>query len=243
MVRVALRPDGLKVDRADAVSRVRHVFGLDIDLGPINSHLAGDPVLASLVARRAGLRPPGGWSPFELALRAVLGQQITVGSARVLAGRLVAICGAPIDADGLTRCFPTPAQVLDADLGALGMPASRRATIKAVAAAALAEPALFEPHAELAVCVGRLMAIRGVGAWTAHYVALRALRHPDAFPASDVGLLRSMARLDGTPATPKALLARAEIWRPYRAYAAQHLWADDARAPASPAHDASPLRC
>jgi 3-methyladenine DNA glycosylase/8-oxoguanine DNA glycosylase len=111
------------------------------------------------------------------------------------------------------------------------MPGSRRATIRAVAQAVVDEPGLFAPHCDLDVILRRLMAIKGVGPWTAQYIALRGLRHADAFPASDVGLLRTMARLDGTPRDAKALLARAETWRPYRAFAAQHLWAADAGAP------------
>jgi AraC family transcriptional regulator of adaptative response / DNA-3-methyladenine glycosylase II len=200
---------------------VRHVFGLDIDMTAIGRHLSCDPVLAPLVAARPGLRPTGGWEPFEIAIRAVLGQQITVGSARALGGRLAALA---------TRsgCFPTRAEVLVADLAQLGMPRSRRATLLAVADA---DPAVFRPCDALDAAIAGLCSIRGVGPWTAHYIALRALRHPDAFPASDVALLRTMARLDGTPRDSKALLARAEMWRPYRAFAAQHLWAADLGAP------------
>ncbi len=230
---VEIRPaeGGVRIDDVAAAARVRHVFGLELDLPAISAHLARDPVMAALIARRPGLRPPGGWDGFELAMRAVLGQQITVASARALAGRLALLCGAPIDLRGLTRVFPTPAQVLAADLAALGMPGSRRATIKAVAEAALGDAALFAPHDDLDVVLRRLTAIKGVGPWTAQYIALRGLRHADAFPAGDVGLLRTMTRLDGTARDPKALLARAERWRPYRAFAAQHLWAADAGAP------------
>ncbi len=231
VVEIRPAPDGVLIDELAVVSRVRRVFGLDADLPAISAHLSRDAVLAPLIARRPGLRPPGGWDGFELAMRAVLGQQITVGSARVLAGRLAMLCGTPIDRRGLTREFPTPSQVLAADLSTLGMPGSRRATIRAVAQAAQDDPALFAPHADLDVILRRLTAIKGVGPWTAQYIALRGLRHTDAFPASDVGLLRTMTRLDGTRRDPKALLARAEVWRPYRAFAAQHLWAADAGAP------------
>jgi AraC family transcriptional regulator of adaptative response / DNA-3-methyladenine glycosylase II len=161
----------------------------------------------------------------------VLGQQISVGAARALGGKLAGLCGTPINACGLSRAFPTPAQVLAADLGCLGMPESRRATIRAVAQAAADDATLFDFCADLETAISRLTAIRGVGPWTAHYIALRAVRHPDAFPASDVALLRSMTALDGTPRDPAALIARAERWRPFRAYAAQHLWMSDAGAP------------
>ncbi len=205
-----------------AVSKcVRHVFGLDIDMTAIGRHLARDPVLAPLVAARPGLRPTGGWTGFEIAIRAVLGQQITVGSARALGGQLVALATT-------SGCFPTQDEVLAADLTALGMPAARRNTLRAVASA---DPMVFTEATDLDIAIARLCAIPGIGRWTAHYVALRALRQPDAFPASDVALLRTMTRLDGTPRNPKALIARAECWRPYRAYAAQHLWAADLRAP------------
>ena len=219
------------IDDVSVAPFVRHVFGLDVDLASVTAHLADDPVLAPLIAARPGLRPPGGWNGFELAMRAVLGQQITVRSARVLAGRLAGQCGTVIDRHGLAREFPTPAQVLSADLSVLGMPGSRRAAIRAVAQAALADPLLFAPHGDLEVVLRRLQAIKGVGPWTAQYIALRGLRHADAFPASDVGLLRTMTRLDGTARDPKALLARAERWRPFRAFAAQHLWAADVAAP------------
>lgn len=216
---------------AGLMARLRHVLDLDADLPAINRHLSRDPVLANLVNQRPGLRPPGGFEGFELALRAVLGQQITVTAARILAGRLAGLCGTAIEADGLTRIFPTPAQVLEADLASLGMPGSRRATIKAVAQAALDDPSLFLRGPDMAADLARLLVIKGIGPWTAGYIALRALRHADAFPAGDVGLLRTMTALDGTPRDPAALLARAEVWRPYRAYAAQHLWMADTGAP------------
>ncbi len=230
---VEIRPaaDGVMVDALSTVARVRHVFGLDADLPAISAHLSDDAVLAPLIAQRPGLRPPGGWDGFELAMRAVLGQQITVSSARVLAGRLALLCGTEIDLRGLTRVFPTPVQVLTADLSVLGMPGARRATIRAVAQAAEDDPALFASHDDLDAILRRLTAIKGVGPWTAQYIALRGLRHADAFPAGDVGLQRTMTRLDGTARDAKALLARAERWRPYRAFAAQHLWAADAGAP------------
>lgn len=209
------------------LARVRRVLDLDADVASITAHLSRDPLLATLVARRPGLRVPGGWDGFELAVRAVLGQQVTIVAARRLAGQLVATCGASIDGPGLSRIFPTAAQVADADLSALGMPNARRETLRAIARAALADPQLFASSSSVEATVERLRAIRGVGDWTAHYIALRAAREPDAFPASDVGLLRAVAE-DGVRPTPRALLARAERWRPWRAYAAQHLWSADA---------------
>src|SRR5213078_2998366 len=213
------------------IARVRRVFDLGADVASIAAHLARDRMLAPLIARRPGLRVPGGWDGFELAVRAVLGQQVTVAAARRLAGQLVALCGAALPAGlggpGVMRVFPDAARVAAADLSTLGMPAARRATLVALAHAVLAEPRLFEPLATIEDTVARLRAIRGVGDWTAHYIALRAAREPDAFPASDLGLLRGAAR-NGARPSPAELAARAERWRPWRAYAAQHLWAADA---------------
>ena len=215
------------------IARVRRVFDLGADVTSIGAHLAKDRLLAPLIARRPGLRVPGGWDGFELAVRAVLGQQVTVEAGRRLASRLVQACGAALPGrqaaeSGVSRVFPGAAQVAAADLSVLGMPASRRATLVAVAEATLAEPRLFEPLATIEDTVARLCAIRGVGDWTAHYIALRAAREPDAFPASDVGLLRSAAGPGGVRPSALELTARAQRWRPWRAYAAQHLWVADA---------------
>jgi len=215
------------------IARVRRVFDLGADVTSIGAHLAKDRLLAPLVARRPGLRVPGGWDGFELAVRAVLGQQVTVEAGRRLAVQLVQACGGslpvgPRREPGVSRVFPTAAQVAAADLSVLGMPGSRRSTLVALAEAALAEPRLFEPLATIEDTVARLCAIRGVGDWTAHYIALRAAREPDAFPASDIGLLRGAANRNGVRPSPSELTARAERWRPWRAYAAQHLWVADA---------------
>ncbi|HET7505166.1 MAG TPA: AlkA N-terminal domain-containing protein, partial [Kofleriaceae bacterium] len=164
------------------VARVRRVFDLGADVASIGAHLARDRLLAPLIARRPGLRVPGGWDGFELAVRAVLGQQVTVEAGRRLAGQLVQICGGALPATarrhpGVSRVFPGPAEVAAAGvsgLSALGMPAARRATLVALAEAALAEPRLFEPLATIEDTVARLRAIRGIGDWTAHYIALRA---------------------------------------------------------------------
>jgi AraC family transcriptional regulator of adaptative response / DNA-3-methyladenine glycosylase II len=185
------------------------------------------------VAARPGLRAPGGWDGFELAVRAVLGQQVTVVAARRLAARLVALCGEALSgmegtAPGLTHTFPSAERVAAADLGALGMPAARRAALRALAEASMANPFLFHPSASVEESIARLRAIRGIGEWTAQYIALRALRETDAFPTSDVGLLRGAALETGERPAPAGLLQRAEPWRPWRAYAAQHLWAADA---------------
>ncbi len=214
------------------VDRVRRVFDVGADIETIGAHLSRDPFLARLVRLRPGLRAPGGWDGFELAVRAILGQQVTVIAGRRLAERLAALCGEPLPRamrfdERLTRAFPTPGRVARADLRSLRMPDARRAALRALAVAALADPDLFRPSATLDATIARLRGIRGVGDWTAQYIALRALRETDAFPASDVGLLRGAAGRKGVRPTPADLLERAEPWRPWRAYAAQHLWAAD----------------
>ena len=210
--------------------RARLVRVLDLDRDPIQASacVAADAWLSSLCDRHRGLRVPGGWDPCELACRAVLGQQGSVVAARQLVATLVRICGRPLppglSSDERARTFPEPVDVLTADLASLRMPGARKATLQALADAATA-PGFFAPAADLASAIARLRGVKGIGDWTAHYIALRALRQPDAFPASDAGLLRGAADADGKP-SPAALLARAESWRPHRAYAAQLLGAD-----------------
>jgi len=210
------------------ITRIRRVFDLAADVGAITSQLAEDPCLAPRVAARPGLRVPGAWDGFELAVRAVLGQQITVVAARRLAAKLVAAHGEPLtpaaDGAGLTAVFPRPEHLATADLAKLGIPRARAASLSALAAAAADDAGLFHPDQDLDGSVARLRALPGVGEWTAQYIAMRALREPDAFPAADIGLLRAMSAADGARPTPAALLARAEKWRPWRSYAAQHLW-------------------
>ncbi len=228
------------------VRRIRRVFDLDADVRAIAAHLAADPRLGSLVAARPGLRVPGAWDGFELAVRAMLGQQITVSGARRLIGRFVEAHGEPFrtreggDTPGLSAVFPAPARVASADLAVLGMPRARAAAISRLAAVAATDSDLFRRDGSLDATIARLTALPGVGDWTAHYVAMRALREPDAFPAADVGLLRAMTGPHGLRPTPTALLARAEGWRPWRAYAAQHLWTELAAGGASSAVSASP---
>jgi AraC family transcriptional regulator of adaptative response / DNA-3-methyladenine glycosylase II len=230
---VSLRFPDLKALPA-IIARVRRVFDLAADPFAVASHLRGDPALKPLVAARPGLRVPGAWDGFELAIRAILGQQITVAAAVVLAGKLVRAYGEELpdafaQAHGLTHVFPTPERVAAADPAALGMPKARGAAIVALAAAVIADPLMFGPRRSLEDAVAQLRDLPGIGEWTAQYIAMRELREADAFPAADIGLLRAMADADGRRLTPAALLARAEEWRPWRAYAAMHLWASDRR--------------
>jgi AraC family transcriptional regulator of adaptative response / DNA-3-methyladenine glycosylase II len=212
------------------IARVRRVFDLAADPEAIGAHLSKDATLAPLIAARPGLRAPGGWDGFELAMRAVLGQQVTVGAAIRLAGQLVAAYGrpAPLSATGhpaLTHAFPSAEAIAAADLTHLGMPGARARALSTVAAAVLDDPQLLGLNRSLEAAVARLKALPGVGEWTAQYIALRGMREPDAFPAADIGLMRALAGADGLRPNAAQLLARAEAWRPWRAYAAQHLWA------------------
>jgi AraC family transcriptional regulator of adaptative response / DNA-3-methyladenine glycosylase II len=209
------------------IARLRRVFDLAADPEAIAAQLAKDPTLAPLVAARPGLRVPGAWDGFELVVRAVLGQQITVAAAIGLAGRLVARFGETLNdpVPPLTHVFPEPGVLADADLSVLGMPKSRAKTLSAVAAAVGADPHIFATGRSLEEAIVQLRALPGIGEWTAQYIAMRQLREPDAFPAADIGLMRAMADSDGLRPSAGELLARAEQWRPWRAYAAQHLWA------------------
>ena len=218
------------------IARIRRVFDLTADPALIGAHLSQDPALAPLVAARPGLRAPGAWDGFEMAVRAILGQQITVTAARGLAAKLVETYGEathdPAAArHGLSRIFPTPERLIAQDVAALGMPKARGAALEALARTVAADPTIFTPRADLESAIKALSALPGVGEWTAQYIALRELREPDAFPHADIGLLRAMAGPDGARPTPEALLDRSQAWRPWRAYAAQHLWAADAAQP------------
>jgi AraC family transcriptional regulator of adaptative response / DNA-3-methyladenine glycosylase II len=216
------------------IARVRRVFDLAADPDTIGVHLAQDPALAPLVAARPGLRVPGAWDGFELAVRAIFGQQITVPAATRLLGRLVQAFGNPLPAalqeseqesEGLTHLFPLASRLAGAELAALGMPGARAKAASALAKIIADDPLIFSRGASLEDAIAKLRALPGIGEWTAQYIAMRELREPDAFPAADIGLLRAMADHEGRRPSPAELLARSERWRPWRAYAALHLWA------------------
>ena len=203
-------------------SRVRRVFDLASDPAAIGAALRGDPLLGPLVRRRPGLRIPGAWDPFECAVRAIVGQQVSVAAGRTFAARLVARAGRRLvrPMDGLTHFFPSPAELADADLTGLGLVPARARTVAALArAVADGRLVLDGPADEVRAA---LVALPGIGDWTAEYVALRALGEPDAFPAGDLVLRRAAG--EGRTLTARALAARAETWRPWRGYAAVHLW-------------------
>jgi AraC family transcriptional regulator of adaptative response / DNA-3-methyladenine glycosylase II len=218
---------------ATVVARLRRVFDLDADIAAIDAHLAADARLAQAVRARPGLRVPGAWDGFELAVRAVLGQQVSVRAATTFAGRLVAIHGEPLclaAPEGPDRVFPAPDAVGAADLTAIGLTRARAATLSALGHAMAADPGLLRAYETLEETVAKLGALPGIGPWTAQYIAMRALREPDAFPASDLGLMRAM-ETDGQRPSPAQLSAIAEAWRPWRAYAALRLWMQGPAAP------------
>lgn len=210
------------------VSRVRRLFDLGADPVEINSVLSSDPFLRPLVRQRPGIRVPGAWDGFELAVRAILGQQVTVKGATTLSGRLVERFGKPIEGKpkaGLERTFPTPEALAEAELEQIGMPRTRAAAIRRLAAAVAGGELSFEPSGDIGASFERLTRLPGVGDWTAQYIAMRALGEPDAFPSSDLGLLKA-AGPNGARLTPAQLRQASHAWRPWRAYAAMHLWHD-----------------
>lgn len=212
------------------IARVRRVFDLNAEPLAIGAQLSQDPRLAPLVSRRPGLRVPGAWDGFEIAVRAILGQQITVTGASRLAARLVEMAGQRVQDDmghtALTHAFPRPAQLDEATLQSLGMPQARRRSLHALARTVMAHPELFDPHASLEEAVEALKALPGIGEWTAQYIAMRALCESDAFLAADVGVQRALVD-EGTRPRAQDLLRQAEAWRPWRAYAVVHLWASE----------------
>lgn len=216
----------------DVVTRLRRMFDLNADPRIIAAVLSADEQLRPLVERHPGVRLPGAWDGFEIAVRAVLGQQVSVAAARTLAARLVERFGVALETPlvaGLDRLFPTPEALADADLGTIGLPRTRADALRGVARAVLDGRVDFQPERPLEELTARWQALPGIGAWTAHYIAMRALGAPDAFPADDLVLRRAAADGGDRPLPAKALTERAERWRPWRAYAVIQLWQDHSR--------------
>ena len=204
--------------------RLRRLFDLDADAEQITEVLARDPLLARQIERAPGVRLPGAWDPFEYALRAILGQQISVAAATTIAGRVVARYGESFeDAAGREHhLFPTPAQLANADFEGLGLTRARARTLREFVAATLDGRVDFD-EPDLEAWCAEVTQLPGIGDWTAQYIAMRGLSMPDAFPASDLGILQALGA-DGDKAKPRQALERAEQWRPWRAYAALLLW-------------------
>jgi AraC family transcriptional regulator of adaptative response / DNA-3-methyladenine glycosylase II len=213
-------------DEAEAVERIRGLLDLDADPDAIASALSKDALMRPLVTDAPGRRVPGCASTEEIAIRAVLGQQVSLAGAATLAGRLVAAYGEPLahPVGGVTHAFPTAAALAAQPGDAWTMPASRRRAIAGLAEAMASGDLELSPDADRAATHARLLALPGIGPWTAGYIAMRALRDPDAFLASDLGVRHALDRL-GMDSRPAAAEALSQSWRPYRAYALQHLWA------------------
>jgi len=198
---VSVRFDGrtlvVNSDDPEVLARVHRLFDVDADVDAITRHLRKDKMLAPLLARNAGIRVPGAWDPFEVCVRAIVGQQVSVAGATTIMTRIV------------ERYGTSPERIARARGTNIGMPAARWETIRGVARAA----------AEGDLTLERIKALRGIGPWTANYIAMRVFRDPDAFPHSDLGIRKSFAM-----APEREILARAEAWRPWRAYAAMLLW-------------------
>ncbi|HKD83182.1 MAG TPA: AlkA N-terminal domain-containing protein [Terriglobales bacterium] len=202
------------------VERIRRMFDLNADWIDIAKTLRGDPALAKRVNAAPGLRVPGCWDGFELAVRAILGQQISVRGATTLAGRIVRMFGRSVaGSGGATHLFPSAGELADADLTRAGLTRARAATISALARAVCSGQISFDGVIDVEALLSRLCEIPGIGSWTAQYVAMRALGEPDAFPAADIGLLRAMGLTNA-----RELEQRAEAWRPWRSYAVMYLW-------------------
>jgi AraC family transcriptional regulator, regulatory protein of adaptative response / DNA-3-methyladenine glycosylase II len=204
------------------IERIRAMFDLSADWTDIARTLKSDPLLAERVRAAPGLRLPGCWSGFELATRAIVGQQISVPAATKLAGRIAEIFGQTFPmGNGLTHIFPSPEALVEADLTRAGLTAARAETIRALARAVCSGQIRFEGIIDSEVFLTHLCEIPGIGKWTAQYVAMRALGEPDAFPTGDLALLRALDL-----ANSRELERRAEMWRPWRAYATIYLWND-----------------
>jgi AraC family transcriptional regulator, regulatory protein of adaptative response / DNA-3-methyladenine glycosylase II len=212
---------------APIVDRLRRLFDLNADVTTIGALLSQDARLAGAIAASPGLRVPGAWDGFELAVRAILGQQVSVAAATTLSGRVAAAFGEPVafdpPIDGLTHIFPTPEVIAQADLSGLGITQARINAIVGLAQTLLDRPELFQAYPSLDAAVKVLCELPGIGEWTAHYIAMRTLREPDAFPATDLVLMKALSVRD-QKITKAECVARSEPWRPWRAYAAIHLW-------------------
>jgi AraC family transcriptional regulator of adaptative response / DNA-3-methyladenine glycosylase II len=232
---VALSPDGDGVrmrvwlatpdDLEAATARCAALLDLDRDPASVVAVLGDDPLIGALVRAAPGRRVAGAVDGAELAVRAIVGQQVSVAGAATVAGRLAAAYGEalPEPVAGVQRLFPSPAALAAADPATFPMPQARARAIAGLGAALVAGAVDLSPGADPDAAEAALLALPGIGPWTASYVRMRALRDPDAFPAADLGLRRALERL-GADASPRAAAARAEEWRPLRAYAAQHLW-------------------
>ena len=205
-VRITHDPARHALIASDEAARVRTMFDVDADIAAIEKHFARDKTLGPLVRKYPGIRVPGTWDPFEMAIRAIVGQQISVAGATTLMARIASRHG--VTPQSLMRARTNP-----------GMPQTRWNTIRGLARAVARGEVTFERGATLDESIANLTRLPGIGPWTAHYIAMRALREPDAFPHTDLGIRKAAGMI-----SDRELLSRAEAWRPYRAYATMLLW-------------------
>ncbi len=215
-------------DLSRVAERVRALFDLSADPARVAHDLGDDERLGPAIAARPGLRVPSAFDPFEMAVRVVLGQQVSVKGATTLAGRLIAYAGQPVETGqaGLSHLFPTPAAVAETDVAALGMPGRRGEAVRGLARAVRDGHLRLSGEVDPDQVREELTALPGIGPWTAEVIALRALGDPDAFPAGDLGLRKALGH--GSLASERAAAARAEAWRPWRSYASLWLWTEAA---------------
>lgn len=211
------------------VQRARRILNLDADVDGAARHLVRDPLVGPLQRARRGLRPPGTWEAFEIGVRAIVGQQVSVVGASTIVGRLAALLGVPVPGVenlGLTHLFPSADVVAAADLEGVGLTRARAAAVRGFAQAVAGDKLPLDGSVGLDELVASIAALPGLGPWTAHYIALR-LGEPDAFPATDLGLRKAVGGAGANGSTPRDLSEVAEPWRPWRATAATHLWLSD----------------
>ena len=214
-----------KSDRTALEEGARRAFDLDADPEIIDAALAGDATLAPLIHRTPGMRVPGTFDPFELLVRAIFGQQVSVAGARTSLGRFAARFGAPVEppTSDITHLFPTPERVAEIPPEALEMPRGRGQAVRRVGELVASGELDVTGSSHVDDALRVLGEVRGIGPWTLAYIAMRALRDPDAFPADDLGVRKGFDML-GLPSAPGEVIERAERWRPWRAYAVMHLW-------------------
>ena len=224
-VRLRVFGSSERMDPSVLSATARRLLDLDADPSIVDTALSLDPSLRPLVRTTPGLRLPGTADGFELVVRAILGQQISVRAARTFAGRIAEACGTPLErpVGDVTRLFPTAERLATSALDGLGLTTAREATLRRVAELVASGELDLSGAADLEVTRERLRAVRGIGPWTVAYVSMRALRDRDAFPAEDLGVRLGFESL-GLASTPQAIRDHAERWRPWRAYAVMHLW-------------------
>jgi AraC family transcriptional regulator of adaptative response / DNA-3-methyladenine glycosylase II len=209
------------------VERVRRLFDLAADPDQIENALSSDPAMSRRVKRFPGLRVPGAWDGFELSVRAILGQQVSVKGATTLAGRIADRFGKKTNdaahEEKLSRIFPSAEKLAEADIASIGLPKTRAEAIRTLARKVADGDICFEYVSNTLDFKNSLTAVAGIGAWTANYIAMRAIRDPDAFPADDL-VLRKVLSNSGQPLTTKQILDQPKQWQPWRTYAAMYLW-------------------